>query len=387
MSPSGKLMTLYLDNAATSFPKPESVCAAVDRTMRHGAANPGRGGYRLSLEAGRTVLAARTAAARLVGMPDPAQIIFVANATEALNLALFGVLRTGDRVVTTSMEHNAVVRPLRALADQGVEVVKVPADRSGFVPPAEVKRACTPGTRLLVMTHCSNVTGTLQAVEELGPWCRAQGILFLVDAAQSAGLFPLDVGAMAIDLLAVPGHKAIMGPPGTGFLCVAAGVQLRPLLYGGTGTRSMSDAQPEELPERLESGTQNVVGLAGLHAALEFLQEIGLNRLREHERALLGQLLTGLHRIPAVQLYGPSDSGRHGGALSFTLAGLDPAAVGYRLDHEFDIGVRVGLHCAPDAHRTIGSFPQGTVRVSPGWFNTHDDIDRFLAAVHALAAG
>ena len=380
-------MTLYLDNAATSFPKPESVCAAVDRTMRHGAANPGRGGYRLSLEAGRTVLAARTAAARLVGMPDPAQIIFVANATEALNLALFGVLRTGDRVVTTSMEHNAVVRPLRALADQGVEVVKVPADRSGFVPPAEVKRACTPDTRLLVMTHCSNVTGTLQAVEELGPWCRAQGILLLVDAAQSAGLFPLDVGAMAIDLLAVPGHKAIMGPPGTGFLCVGAGVQLRPLLYGGTGTRSTSDAQPEELPERLESGTQNVVGLAGLHAALEFLQEIGLNRLWEHERALLGQLLAGLRRMPAVRLYGPVDAGRHGGALSFTLAGLDPAAVGYRLDHEFDIGVRVGLHCAPDAHRTIGTFPQGTIRVSPGWFNTHDDIDRLLAAIHALAAG
>jgi cysteine desulfurase family protein len=379
-------MTLYLDNAATSFPKPEPVCAAVDRTMRHGAANPGRGGYRLSLEAGRTVLAARTAAARLVGMPDPARIVFVANATEALNLALFGVLDPGDRVVTTGMEHNAVVRPLRALAERGVEVVKVPADRTGFVPPAELRRACTPGTRLLVMTHCSNVTGTLQAIEEIGPWCRAQGILLLVDAAQSAGLFPIDVGAMAIDLLAVPGHKAIMGPPGTGFLCVGAAVQLRPLLYGGTGTRSLSDAQPEELPERLESGTLNVVGLAGLHAALEFLQEIGLNRVREHERALLGQLLDGLRRIPAVQLFGPTDAGRHGGALSFTLAGIDPATIGYRLDTEYDIGVRIGLHCAPDAHRTIGTFPAGTVRVSPGWFTTPADIDRFLAAVHALAA-
>jgi cysteine desulfurase family protein len=379
-------MTLYLDNAATSFPKPEPVCAAVDRTMRHGAANPGRGGYRLSLEAGRTVLAARTAAARLVGMPDPARIVFVANATEALNLALFGVLDPGDRVVTTGMEHNAVVRPLRALAERGVEVVKVPADRTGFVPPAELRRACTPGTRLLVMTHCSNVTGTLQAIEEIGPWCRAQGILLLVDAAQSAGLFPIDVGAMAIDLLAVPGHKAIMGPPGTGFLCVGAAVQLRPLLYGGTGTRSLSDAQPEELPERLESGTLNVVGLAGLHAALEFLQEIGLNRVREHEQALLGQLLDGLRRISAVQLFGPTDAGRHGGALSFTLAGIDPATIGYRLDTEYDIGVRIGLHCAPDAHRTIGTFPAGTVRVSPGWFTTPADIDRFLAAVHALAA-
>lgn len=378
-------MTLYLDNAATSFPKPEDVCAAVDHAMRFGAANPGRGGHKLSLEAGRMVLAARSAAARLVGMPDPARIIFVANATEALNLALFGVLSSGDRVVTTSMEHNAVVRPLRALADRGVEVVKVAAGPDGFVSPDDIKQACLPGTRLVVMTHCSNVTGTLQAVEEIGPWCRARGILFLVDAAQSAGLFPIDVTAMGIDLLAVPGHKAIMGPPGTGFLCVGEGVQLTPLLYGGTGTRSMSDVQPVELPERLESGTLNVVGLAGLHAALEFLEEIGLNRLRAHERDLLGHLLDGLGRLPSVRLFGPADAARHGGALSFTLAGLDPATVGYRLDHEFDIGVRVGLHCAPDAHQTIGTFPEGTIRVSPGWFNTADDIDRFLAAISALA--
>jgi selenocysteine lyase/cysteine desulfurase len=272
-------MTLYLDNAATSFSKPEAVCAAVDQAMRHGAANPGRGGYRLSLEAGRMVLATRTAAARLIGLPDPARIVFVANATEALNLALFGVLVSGDRVVTTSMEHNAVVRPLRALADQGVEVLRVAAAADGFVDPAALRRACTPGTRMLVMTHCSNVTGTMQAVEEIGPWCRSQGILLLVDAAQSAGLFPIDVVAMGIDLLAVPGHKAIMGPPGTGFLAVGEGVTLRPLLYGGTGTRSTSDAQPEELPERLESGTLNVVGLAGLHAALEFLHGIGLNQI------------------------------------------------------------------------------------------------------------
>jgi len=380
-------MTLYLDNAATSFPKPEVVCAAVDHTLRHGAANPGRGGYRLSLEAGRMVLAARVAAARLVGTPDPARIVFVANATEALNLALFGALFPGDRVVTTSMEHNAVVRPLRALADQGVEVVRVVAGPDGFVAPEELRRACTSGTRMLVMTHCSNVTGTVQVIEEIGPWCRANGILFLVDAAQSAGLFPIDVTGMGIDLLAVPGHKAIMGPPGTGFLCVGEGVTLRPLLYGGTGTRSTSDAQPEELPERLESGTLNVIGLAGLHAALEFLHEIGLNRVREHEQALLGQLLDGLRRLPAVRLYGPVAAARHGGALSLNIDGLDPATVGYRLDAEFDIGVRVGLHCAPEAHRTIGTFPEGTVRISPGWFTTHADIDRFLAAVRTLAAG
>jgi cysteine desulfurase family protein len=380
-------MTLYLDNAATSFPKPEPVCAAVDQAMRRGCANPGRGGYRLSLEAGRLVLAAREAAARLVGLTDPARVVFTANATEAINLALFGALLPGDRVVTTSMEHNAVVRPLRELAARGVEVVKVQADRCGFVAPADLQRACTPGTRLLVMTHCSNVTGTVQAIEELGPWCRSRGILFLVDAAQSAGLLELDMEAMAIDLLAVPGHKGLMGPPGTGFLAIGAGVRLKPLLYGGTGTRSQSDVQPEELPERLESGTLNVVGLAGLHAGLEFLREIGLNRIRAHEHELLAQLIGGLRRIPAVTRYGPAEHQPHGGALSFTVAGLDPSTIGYRLDTGYDIGVRVGLHCAPEAHRSIGTFPTGTVRVSPGWFTTAADIERLLAAVHDLASG
>jgi len=380
-------MTIYLDNAATSFPKPEPVCAAVAHAIRHTAANPGRGGYRLSLEAGRVVLAAREAAARLISLPDPARVVFTANATEAINLALFGVLAPGDRVVTTTMEHNAVVRPLRELAARGVDVVKVPADRSGFVSPADLKQSCVSGTRMLVMTHCSNVTGTVQAIEELGPWCRSRGILFMVDAAQSAGLLDIDMAEMAIDLLAVPGHKGLMGPPGTGFLGIGPGVQLKPLLYGGTGTHSQSDVQPEELPERLESGTQNVVGLAGLHAGLEFLQEIGLNRIRVHERELLTQLLEGLRSIPTVNLCGPRESRRHGGALSFTLAGIDPATLGYRLDMEFGISVRVGLHCAPEAHRTIGTFPGGTVRVSPGWFNTPAEIEVLLSAVRTILAG
>jgi cysteine desulfurase family protein len=380
-------MTIYLDNAATSFPKPEPVCLAVDRALRYGAANPGRGGYQLSLAAARLVFAARESAAQLVGMPDPARIVFTANATEALNLAMFGTLRPGDRVVTSSMEHNAVTRPLTALADLGVKVIKVPGDATGFVPPAELQRACISGTRMLVINHCSNVTGTVQEIEELGNWCRKQGILLLVDAAQSAGLLPIDVVEMAIDLLAVPGHKGLLGPPGTGFLCVREGLQLSPLLYGGTGTRSTYDRQPEEMPERLESGTLNVIGLAGLHAGLNFLQEIGLTRVREHECALLEQLMAGLRRIPGVTLFGPGNSRRHGGALSFTVAGLDPTLVGHRLDADHDICVRVGLHCAPDVHRTIGTYPEGTVRISPGWFTSHDEIDVFLAAVRSLAAG
>ena len=377
-------MAIYLDNAATSFPKPEPVCVAVDQVLRHAAANPGRGGYRLSLEAGRIVLAAREAAAHLVGLADPARVVFTANATEAINLGLFGCLNPGDRVVTTTMEHNAVVRPLRELAARGVEVVKVAGDASGFVHPADLRIACAPGTRLLVISHCSNVTGTVQAIEELGPWCRTNGILFMVDAAQSAGFLDLDMVEMGIDLLAVPGHKGLMGPPGTGFLAVGPGVQLKPLLYGGTGTHSQSDQQPEELPERLESGTLNVIGLAGLHAGLEFLGEIGLNRIRSHEQALLAQLIDGLRRLPTVSLCGPLDSRCHGGALSFTVAGIDPATIGYRLDLDYEISVRVGLHCAPEAHRTVGTFPGGTVRVSPGWFNTAAEIEALLTALRTL---
>lgn len=377
-------MTLYLDNAATSFPKPAPVCDAVDHALRQLAGSPGRGGYRAALDAGRAIFTTRQSAARLVGLADPARIVFTANATEALNLALFGVLKPGDRVVTTSMEHNAVLRPLHALAGQGVEVVTVAADAAGFVSPADLRRACIPGTRLLAMTHCSNVTGTIQAIEDLGPWCRAQGILFLVDAAQSAGSLPLEMEAMAIDLLAVPGHKGLLGPTGTGFLAIAPGVEPRPLLFGGTGSRSSSPEQPGELPDRLESGTLNAVGLAGLHAGLQFLAETGIARIRAAEQAVSAQLYAGLLQIPGLRLYGPGEAERRGSVLSFTIDGADPAGIAFRLDRDYDICVRDGLHCAPEAHRTIGTFPQGTVRVSPGSFTTAADIERFLAAIRSL---
>jgi cysteine desulfurase family protein len=378
-------MTVYLDNAATCFPKPEPVCQAVDQAMRHSAANPGRGGHRLAVSAARLVMETREAVARLIGAEDAARIVFTANATEAINLALFGSLQPGHRVVTTSMEHNAVVRPLRALEERGVEVVKVQADQLGFVSPADIKAACDSETRLVVMTHCSNVSGTLQATEDVGPWCRQNGILFLVDAAQSAGLFPIDVEAQAIDLLAVPGHKGLMGPPGTGFLYVREGLSLQPLLFGGTGNLSESEFQPEEMPERLESGTLNTVGLAGLKAGLEFIENEGREWIRRHERSLLEQLIVGLKGVPGVALFGPLTADRHGGALSFNLAGQDPSVLGFQLDHEYGICCRVGLHCAPEAHRSIGSFPLGTVRVSPGYLNTTEDVDKFLMAMHSLS--
>jgi cysteine desulfurase family protein len=379
-------MPIYLDNAATSFPKPSQVTEAVERTLRLNAANPGRGGHQLSIQAGRLVMECREIVARFFGVADAARIAFTANATEAINLGLFGALQPGDRVVTTSMEHNAVVRPLRALSDQGVEVVRVMGDSCGFVEPTAIRQACLPGTRMLVMNHCSNVTGTLQVIEEIGPWCRKQGIIFMVDAAQSAGIFPICVEEMAIDLLAVPGHKSLFGPTGTGFLYVRPGLELRPLLYGGTGNFSQSETQPIEMPERLESGTLNTIGLAGLKAGLEFLESVGLEHVRSHEQEMLTQLIDGLTRLDGVTLYGPLDSARHGGALSFNIKNLDPSMLGFRLDREYGICCRVGLHCAPEAHDTIGTLPEGTVRLSPGYFNSVADIEQTLAAIRAIIA-
>jgi len=380
-------MTIYLDNAATAFPKPESVCVAVDCTMRRFTANPGRGGHHMALDAARIVLDAREAVAGFFGAADSSRVVFTASATEAINLALFGLLQPGDRVVTTSMEHNAVVRPLRALQERGVEVVKVQSDRYGFVAPSALVEACQPKPRMLVMSHCSNVTGTVQAIEEIGPWCRSQGILLLVDAAQSAGHFPIHVGEMGIDLLAASGHKGLMGPPGTGFLYLREGLHLQPLIYGGTGTLSDSEQQPEDLPERLESGTLNTVGLAGLLAAIQFFETEGFEQVQSHQTLLLQQLLAGLSSLPGIMLYGPADARVHGGAVSFSVDSFDPAAFGFRLDREYGICCRVGLHCAPDAHRSIGTYPKGTIRVSPGYFNTSQDIDSLLSALQTLSAG
>ena len=379
-------MPIYLDNAATSFPKPARVIKAVETTLRLNAANPGRGGHHLSLQAGRMVMECRETVARFFGIDDASRIAFTANATEAINLGLFGALCPGDRVVTTSMEHNAVVRPLQALSNQGVKIVRVMADADGRVDPAAIRQACLPDTRMLVMNHCSNVTGTLQPIEDIGPWCRQRGILFMVDAAQSAGVFDIDVEKMAIDLLAVPGHKSLLGPTGTGFLYVHPELALRPLLYGGTGNFSQSTTQPEEMPERLESGTLNTVGLAGLKAGIEFIESAGLEKVRAHEQQLLGTLIEGLQEIDAVTLYGPLGSARHGGALSLTIKNFDPSLLGFRLDREYGICCRTGLHCAPEAHGSIGTLPEGTVRLSPGFFNTGADIEKTLAAIGEIIA-
>ncbi len=382
---------VYLDNAATSWPKPRAVEEAMVRCLREAGGNPGRSGHRLSIEAARVVFDAREAVARLIGAPDSRQVVFTGNATEALNLAIAGVLEPGAHVITTSMEHNSVARPLRYLESQGVGLSVIQTGPAGRVDPGAVARAMRPETRLVAMTHASNVIGTVQPVEEVARACRERGVLFLVDAAQTAGCYPIDVAAAGIDLLAFTGHKSLLGPPGTGGLYVREGVTLRPLERGGTGSRSELDMQPDFLPDQLESGTPNFVGLAGLGAGVGVVLEGGVEAIRGREEGLARKLRDGLRAIDGVTVYGPDDD-RHGrtvpevGVVSFNLDGVEPSDVGYILDSEYGVLCRVGLHCAPWAHRTIGTYPRGTVRLSLGFHSTAADVAHVLGAVGEMAA-
>jgi cysteine desulfurase family protein len=376
---------IYLDNAATSFPKPPAVAESIVDFLEHSAGNPGRSGYALAMVAQTVVAATRRQLASLFGVPDPARIVFALNATDALNTALWGLLRPGDRVVTTSIEHNAVARPLHALAERGVEVTRVACAPDGTLDLDDLDRALrSAAVRLVAMCHASNVVGTILPVREAAQRAHEHGALFLLDAAQTAGVLSIDVREMRLDLLAFPGHKALLGPTGTGGLYVAPGVRLLPLRQGGTGTRSEEERQPEELPEALEAGTLNTVGIAGLGAALRYLQERGQQAIRAHEVALTTRLIDGLRDIPGLRTHGTGNPERQVATVSVTLEGWEPADVAAALDSSFGIAVRSGLHCAPLAHRTLGTFPRGTVRLSPGCFTTDDDVDRALAALRKL---
>ena len=376
-------MSIYLDNAATSFPKPESVYQAVMHAMREVGASPGRGGHKRSLEAGRIMFQAREAVAALFCAPDSERVIFTHSATEALNMALRGTLVPGDHVITSSMEHNSLARPLHLLQSQGVALTVVQAASDGRIDPADVKRAVTPQTRMIAIGHVSNVSGTIQPVAAIAAIAREVGALFLLDAAQSAGCVPIDVLACGIDLLAAPGHKGLYGPQGTGILYAAPHVALKPLLAGGTGTNSTSEDQPETFPDGFEAGTHNLPGIAGLKAGIEFVMEQGVEAIGAHERTLVSIALDTLRHVPGITLYGPSDAALRGAVLSFTVAQKDSSVLAFELDQRFDIAVRAGLHCAPRAHRTLGSFPAGTVRMSPGWFTTREEIAIFCDAVVA----
>jgi cysteine desulfurase family protein len=383
-----KAPLIYLDNAATSWPKPRAVPDAMVTFMRDVGANPGRSGHRLSLDAGRIVYAAREAVAELLGAPDPLRVVFCQNATSAINLALSSLLKPGDHVVTSSMEHNSVMRPLRALERRGVSIAVVACSPEGFLDPDDIRKAMTPATAMIVLNHASNVVGSLLPVAEIGAVARRHGALLLVDAAQTAGAYPIDIEADAIDLLAFTGHKALYGPTGTGGLVI--GERVDPTCMdvptrGGTGSRSEHEEQPDFLPDMGESGTLNAVGLAGLNASLAWLKERGLATIRTHETELTQRLLEGLDAIAGVTVVGGRDATRQLATVSFTIADTAVSDAGFRLDREHGILCRVGLHCAPAAHKTIGTFPTGTIRFGIGAFTTREDIDTALGAVERLA--
>lgn len=376
-----KGLSVYLDNAATSYPKPEKVYEAVLHAMREVGASPGRGGYRRSLEAGRILFQARETVASFFSIADSSRIIFTPNATGALNLALQGTLVSGDHVITTSMEHNSLLRPLYALRSKGVELSIVPAASDGVISVADIRRAVQANTRMIAVSHVSNVCGAIQPIKQLGELCRETGALFLVDAAQSAGYLSIDVDHFLIDLLAVPGHKGLLGPGGTGLLYVAPHVPLTSCIQGGTGGHTTAEEQPLIVPDGFEAGTHNLPGVAGLQAGIEFIHERGIATLFDHEQALLNQAERALRDIRGITIYGPADPSNRCSVLSFTASGVDPAHLATELDHGFDIAVRSGLHCAPLAHRTLGTLPGGTVRLSPGWSTTSEEIAFFSDAV------
>jgi cysteine desulfurase family protein len=387
---------IYLDNAATSWPKPPGVAEAMVHFLEEVGANPGRSGHRLSLEAGRIVYEARELIAQLVNVRDPLRVIFGANVTEALNLAIRGYLRPGDHVVTSSMEHNSVMRPLRAMAAEDgesearIDLTIVGCSPDGFLDPADLEKAVRPETAMIILNHGSNVCGSLLPIEEAGEIARRSGCLLLVDAAQTAGAYPLDMEANFVDLLALTGHKALGGPMGTGALVIGERVELdrfSPLKRGGTGSRSEWEEQPDFVPDIFESGTANAVGLAGLAAGVRWVMDRGVETIRQHEVELAQRLLNGLQETPGTTIYGGGDAARQTATIAFNIAGVEPSEVGLRLDDEYDIMSRVGLHCAPAAHRTLGTFPGGAVRFGLGALNTVDEVDTALRAVREIASG
>jgi cysteine desulfurase family protein len=357
--------------------------------LEYSGGNPGRSGHRLSISAARIVFNAREAVANLFHVTDPLRVIFTANVTHALNLALYGLLKPGDHVVTSSIEHNSVMRPLRALEKEGINLTVVQCKTDGCLDLDLWRAAVTPGTRLVVVTHASNVMGTIVPIKEIAAIAHQAGALIMVDSAQTAGVIPIDQPATGIDLLAFTGHKGLYGPTGTGGLVIGEGVdtsQLQPLVRGGTGSRSEFEEQPEMLPDKYESGTANSVGIAGLGAGVRWIQSIGVESIRAREAELNEQFLSGLRNIKGITVYGPRDPQERTAVVSCRVADQNVSDVGLRMDDEFGILCRVGLHCAPSAHKTIGTFPEGTIRLAPGIFTSPEDIRTAIAAFEKAAA-
>ncbi|MTI48633.1 aminotransferase class V-fold PLP-dependent enzyme [Sporosalibacterium faouarense] len=372
---------IYLDNAATSFPKPEKVYEAIMSVMKDYGANPGRSGHKLALKAGRGIYETRELLSKLFNISNPMNIIFTSNATDGLNLAIKGILKPGDHVITTSMEHNSVLRPLKALEKLGIETSIVQCDSKGCISVQDIEDNINEDTKLIITTHASNVTGTIFPIKEIGNIADKNNIIYMVDAAQTAGVYDIDVENMKIDILAFPGHKSLLGPQGTGGVYIREGIDVMQMKEGGTGSKSDLLIQPEMLPDKFESGTPNTPGIIGLGAGVQYILDKGIENIRKHEKNMTKYFLDELKKIELVRIYGPCDAEKQAPVVSINIGDEDSSEVSYILDKVFDIGVRPGLHCAPLAHKTIGTFEQGTVRFSLGTFTTHQDIEKALEAI------
>ena len=374
---------IYLDNAATSYPKPRGMVAAMEECILKYCGNPGRSGHSMSMKTGEEVYHARRKIASLFGIKQPERLVFTQNTTEALNMGLKGVLQSGDNVITTTMEHNSVLRPLKALEKRGVSQSVIRADREGFIKASEIEKAIRKDTKLIAITAASNVTGTRMPIEEIGELARRRGILFLVDGAQGAGSMAIDVEKMHIDMLAFPGHKGLLGPQGTGALYVSPEIRLKHIMEGGTGTDSKSRFQPCEFPEGYEAGTINAPAIIGLGYSAEFVEKIGPEVIGKYEEELIGWLDERLDEMDFVKRYGP-DACRKTGISLINIRGVGAEEVTSILSSKYGIAVRGGYHCAGLAHKTIGTWDEGAIRISVGPFNTRKDMEKLADAIREI---
>lgn len=376
---------VYFDNAATSFPKPDIVYNSIMKVMKEYGANPGRSGHKLALKLGREIFETRELLAKLFNIKNPMNLIFTFNCTESLNIGIKGILQKGDHVITTSMEHNSVLRPLKALEKEGIELTIVNGDPMGRISPFDINKSIKKNTKLILTTHVSNLTGTIMPIEEIGKIAKDNGIYYMVDAAQSAGVYTIDVEKMNIDILAFPGHKGLLGPQGTGGLYIKEGLDLKELTQGGTGSISHLLEQPDIAPDRYESGTPNGPGIVGLGAGIKYIFQEGIYNIRKHEEELTKHFIEEVTKIPRVKAYGPLDINEQGAVVPINIGDEDSSEISYILDQNYDIEVRPGLHCAPMAHKTIGTFEQGVVRFSFGPFNTHEEIEMGIKAIREIS--
>ncbi|UMZ75176.1 aminotransferase class V-fold PLP-dependent enzyme [Natranaerofaba carboxydovora] len=378
---------IYLDNAATSWPKPKEVYNAMDNFMRNIGANPGRGGHRMSIESGKIIMRTREKLAKLFNATDSRSMIFTLNATDSINMVIKGLLKEGDHVITTALEHNSVVRPLKRMADDYIELDILKPDQKGFINIDEIRKLIKPSTRLVAISHASNVIGTIQPIEEIGIMLKDYTYTkVLVDAAQTAGIVPIDVDRGGIDFLAFPGHKGLMGPQGIGGLYIANDCDLDFWREGGTGSKSESPYHPEDLPDKLESGTPNTPGIAGLEAGIDYILGRGIDNVLNQKQNLAKELLEGLSDITEIEIYGPCDAAKISPVISFNIGEENSQEVSFVLDQAFNIASRGGLHCAPLIHEHYDNLDQGAVRFSIGAFNTREDILNAISAVKKIVS-